>query len=83
MILDNCTALTIDGQRRIREDGAVAVLGNAIAGVGKSEALRAQFPDEPIRDLHGWVVMPGLVDWHVYPPQALLRGCGDEVPFSV
>ena len=36
-----------------------------------------------MRDLHGWLVMPGLVDGHIHLPQAMLRGCADEVPLWV
>lgn len=73
----------MDDQRRILQGGAVAVVGNTIAAVGKSDVVRSQLPDEAVRDLHGWLLMPGLVDCHVHLPQTLLRGCGDEVPLSV
>lgn len=80
MILDNCTVLTLDGDRRILTNAAVAVIGERIAAVDKSEAVRARFPTEPARDLRGWLLMPGLVDGHVHLPQTLLRGAADELP---
>lgn len=83
MLLDNCTVVTMDSERRILRDAAIVVQGNSIAAVGKSSELRPLYPAEPVRDLRGWVVTPGLIDGHVHLPQAILRGCGDEVPLWV
>jgi cytosine/adenosine deaminase-related metal-dependent hydrolase len=83
VLLDNCTVVTLDAERRVLRDAAIVVQGNSIAAVGKSRDVRPQYPDEPVRDLEGWVVTPGLVDGHVHLPQAILRGCGDEVPLWV
>lgn len=80
VIFDNCTVVTVDPRRRILRNGAVAVIGSSIAAVGDCAAVRAQFPDEPVKDLNGWLLMPGLVDGHVHLPQALLRGAADELP---
>lgn len=80
MILDNCTVVTLNERREIVTGAAVAIEGNAIAAVGKSEEVRARFPETPARDLRGWVVMPGLVDGHFHLPQTLLRGAADELP---
>ena len=73
----------MDAERRILRDAAIVIQGNSIAAVGKSSEIRPAFPDEPVRDLRGWVVTPGLVDGHIHLPQAILRGCGDEVPLWV
>ncbi len=70
----------MDQRRRILRDGAVAVVGSSIAAVGDRASVQAQFPDEPVKDLNGWLLMPGLVDGHVHLPQALLRGTADELP---
>ncbi len=83
MLLDNCTVVTMDAERRILRDAAIVVQGNSIAAVGKSGEVRPASPRSAVRDLHGWVVMPGLVDGHIHLPQAMLRGCGDEVPLWV
>jgi cytosine/adenosine deaminase-related metal-dependent hydrolase len=80
VIFDNCTVVTMDPRRRILRNAAVAVVGSSIAAVGDRAAVRAQHPDEPVKDLNGWLLMPGLVDGHVHLPQALLRGAADELP---
>jgi cytosine/adenosine deaminase-related metal-dependent hydrolase len=80
MIFDNCAVVTMDSRRRILRNAAVAVVGSSIAAVGDRATVRAEYPDEPVKDLKGWLLMPGLVDGHVHLPQALLRGAADELP---
>jgi len=80
VLFDNCVVVTMDPRRRILRNGAIAVVGSTIAAVGDRSTVRAQYPDEPVKDLKGWLVMPGLVDGHVHLPQALLRGAADELP---
>jgi cytosine/adenosine deaminase-related metal-dependent hydrolase len=83
VIYDNCTIFTMDPERRILTDAALAVEGTAIAAVGKSADVRAARPDDAVRDLNGWLVLPGLVDGHLHLPQAMLRGSADDVPLWV
>lgn len=83
MIYDNCTVITMDPERRIVTGAAVAVEGDSIAMVDKSERVREAYPEKATRDLHGWLLLPGLVDAHIHLPQAMLRGSGDEVPLWV
>jgi len=80
IVFDHAVVVTMDPERRIITDGAVAIDGSSIVDVGKSAAVTEAHPDASIRDVTGWVVMPGLVDGHVHLPQAMLRGCADEIP---
>jgi cytosine/adenosine deaminase-related metal-dependent hydrolase len=79
MIFTNGTIITMDPQRRIIADGAVAVRGDRIAAVGKTAEVLRAFPDEERLDVGGKVVMPGLIDCHVHLAQALIRGCADDL----
>jgi len=83
VIYDNCTIFTMDAERRILTGAAVAVDGTTIAAVGKSADVRAARPDDDVRDLKGWLVVPGMVDGHLHLPQAMLRGVADDVPLWV
>ena len=83
MVFDNCTVITMDPDRRIITDAALATADGSITALGKSETVRAAHPDDTVRDLQGWLVLPGLVDGHVHLPQAMLRGTADEVPLWV
>jgi len=83
VIYDNCTVFTMDPERRILVDAALAVDGTSIAAVGKSADVRAARAGDEVRDLKGWLVLPGMVDGHLHLPQAMLRGSADDVPLWV
>jgi 5-methylthioadenosine/S-adenosylhomocysteine deaminase len=67
------TVITMDPDRRILRDGAVAVLDGRIVAVDKVEHLRARYT--PTRTLGGprRFVIPGLIDCHNHVAQALVR----------
>ncbi|MGH2741898.1 MAG: amidohydrolase family protein [Thermoleophilaceae bacterium] len=72
LIIDG-TVVTMDPDRRVFRDGAVAVQGDRIAAVGAAEDVRARF--EAQRTLGGSrrIVLPGLIDCHNHLAQALVR----------
>lgn len=80
MLFENATIVTVDSERRIIRDGALAVSGARIVGVGKRDEIRRQFAHDSHRiDLKGMVVIPGLVNTHVHLTQSLIRGCVDDL----
>ncbi len=80
MLFENATIITMDGERSIIRDGALAVSGSRIAAVGKRDEIRHKFAEDQDRvDLKGMVVIPGLVNTHVHLSQALIRGCVDDM----
>lgn len=70
--------VTVDRERRIIRDGAVALKGNRIAAVGKTDELAPLFPGTDVIDARGKLVLPGLFDTHIHNVQQLGRGLGDE-----
>lgn len=54
------------GQLEIIPNGAVLIRNGIIEAVGKSDELRAAYPDEPDFDALDRVVMPGFVDPHTH-----------------
>jgi imidazolonepropionase len=54
------------GRLGIIADGAVLIRDEKIAAVGSTEELRNAYPQEPLLDAAGHVVMPGLVDPHTH-----------------
>ncbi len=80
--IEHGTVITMDGQRRILKDGAVAIRGDRIVAVDKTAALANQ-PAERTVDATGRVVLPGLVSAHCHNVQALARGLGDDVPVEL
>jgi 5-methylthioadenosine/S-adenosylhomocysteine deaminase len=72
--------ITVDPQRRIFTDGAVAIERDKIAGVGKTKDLEPQHAAaKQVIDARGMVVLPGLIDCHIHTAFQLARGLADEV----
>jgi cytosine/adenosine deaminase-related metal-dependent hydrolase len=71
--------MTVDAQRRIVRDGAVAVRGNRIVAVGESGPLQRAYTARRVIDAQGGAVHPGFVDCHVHLSQHLGRGTIPDV----
>ncbi len=54
------------GALGIIENGAVLVRDEKIEAVGATDELKAAYPDEPMLDAGGCVMMPGFVDPHTH-----------------
>jgi len=80
LLIVNGLVVTLDKQRRIIKDGAMAVEGKKIVAIGKTEEIARKYQGEKVIDADGMAVLPGLVDCHVHLAQALIRGCADDVP---
>lgn len=79
MLYTHATIITVDGNRRIINDGAIRVSGDVIADIGKSALLKEQYPDDEEYDLTGRIVIPGLISTHMHTAQTLLRGTADDL----
>jgi 5-methylthioadenosine/S-adenosylhomocysteine deaminase len=73
------TVITMAPERTIYDDGAVAVVGDRIAAVGRAVDVEAQFAAARVLEAGGGLVLPGLVDGHHHPGQFLSKGIGDDV----
>jgi 5-methylthioadenosine/S-adenosylhomocysteine deaminase len=67
-LLSGGTVITVDGQRRIYRDGAVALRGNEIVAVGKRTDLAARYEAKASRDCRNKLIMPGFVNSHLQRP---------------
>ena len=74
--------LTLDGERRIVLDGAVAIGGGRILAVGPTVDVRAAHPGVAELDASGCVVTPGFVNTHQHTTgDPLARSCvPDDLP---
>ncbi len=79
-LLVHGTVVTMDAQRRIIEDGAVAYDGDRIVGVGTTADLSAQYPGAERIDCKGRAVIPGLVDAHGHAGHSLVKTLGADTP---
>ncbi len=70
--------VTMDPHRRVIHDGAVAIRGDTIVGVGKAAALKAKFKPKHPLVLRDGVLIPGLINGHTHAAMTLFRGLGDD-----
>jgi 5-methylthioadenosine/S-adenosylhomocysteine deaminase len=80
--IEHGTVLTLDGRRRVLDDGAVGIRGDRIAAVDETRALAGQ-PAARVIDATGRLVLPGLVSAHGHNVQALARGLGGDGAIDV
>lgn len=70
--------ITVDGERRILRDAALAVKGGIFAAIGKSADIERSWSAEAYVDASDCVVTPGLIDNHLHSSFHLARGLADE-----
>src|SRR6266705_4399421 len=79
MLFIHATLITMNAEREIITDGAIAIKDQRIVAVGKTDELLARYRDETVIDVQGKLIIPGLIDTHVHVAQALIRGCADDM----
>src|SRR6202522_1844203 len=79
LVVTNGTVVTMDAQRHVIENGAVAVRGDSIVAVGPSADIAAQYDAAKIVDARGAIVMPGLINGHAHAAMSLFRGIADDL----
>jgi 5-methylthioadenosine/S-adenosylhomocysteine deaminase len=73
------TVVTMDAQRRVIEDGAVAIRGDSIVAVGPRAEIENRFEAAQTIDAHGALVLPGLINGHAHAAMSLFRGLADDL----
>ena len=67
LVIKNAWIVTMDQERRIFRDGAIAIRGDQIVGVGRSDDITRQFSArESIDGTDRFVVTPGFVNGHIH-----------------
>jgi len=69
--------ITLDADRRMIADGAMAIVGDRIALVGKSDEIENSFQADETIDGRTLIAIPGLIDANVATVQQLGRGAAD------
>ncbi len=82
LIVSGGTVVTMDAQRRIIEDGAVAVAGGRIVAVGTRAEVVGRFTAREVIDARGAAVIPGLINGHTHIPMSLFRGIADDLDLN-
>jgi 5-methylthioadenosine/S-adenosylhomocysteine deaminase len=82
LVVSSGIVVTMDGARRILQDGSVAIKGDAIVAVGPRADVEARFHGAQTIDARGRLVLPGFINGHTHVPMTLFRGLHDDVTLN-
>jgi 5-methylthioadenosine/S-adenosylhomocysteine deaminase len=84
VLITGATVVTMNARREVLRDGAVAIRGERIVGVGRSDEVRRDYIAAEIIDGARFVVTPGMVNTHIHiTGEPLTRGyVPDDTPFE-
>ena len=76
------TIVTMDAQRRVIENGAVAIKGDKIVAVGAAAEIKKAYRTTRTINAVGKVLIPGLINTHTHVPMTLFRGISDDLDLN-
>ncbi|HXL22744.1 MAG TPA: amidohydrolase [Candidatus Dormibacteraeota bacterium] len=79
LLVTGATIVTMDGERRIIENGEIAVLSDSIIGVGQAPLFPKGVIAKQKIDARGKLLLPGFINGHTHVPMTLFRGLHDDV----
>lgn len=79
LIIHGGTIVTMDGSRRVIENGSVAVKGGRVVAVGPVAELDHAYTAREVINAAGKAVIPGLINGHTHVPMTLFRGLADDL----
>ena len=71
--------ITMDAQRRVIENGAVAIKGERILAVGTKAEIDAKYQAKVRLDRPDAILSPGLINTHTHAAMSLFRGIADDL----
>jgi 5-methylthioadenosine/S-adenosylhomocysteine deaminase len=82
LIVLHGTVVTMDQQRHIVNDGAVAVQGDTIVAVDTSASIQQHFSAAKVIEAKGALLLPGLINAHTHLSMSLFRGLAEDISLS-
>ena len=79
LVVRHATVVTVDAQRRVIADGAVAIAGGRILAVGPAAEVLARYQGREVLDAGGGIVLPGMINAHTHAAMVLFRGIADDL----
>ncbi len=71
--------VTMDGARRVIENGGVAIKSGRIIAIGGTNEIDRTYAAREVVNASGKVVIPGLINGHTHVPMTLFRGLADDL----
>lgn len=82
LIMEGEVVVTMDDDRPLIDQGAVAVAAGRIVAIDSQRNLLAAYDAETLLPGDGMVLMPGLVNGHGHTAMVLFRGLADDLPLG-
>jgi cytosine/adenosine deaminase-related metal-dependent hydrolase len=76
LLITGATIITVDQDRRVISDGALAVTDGRIAAIGHRAEIEATHDATEVIDATGKVMLPGLIDVHAHAGHGLIKNMG-------
>jgi 5-methylthioadenosine/S-adenosylhomocysteine deaminase len=80
LLLTGGTVVTVDADRRVLLNGAVAIDGGRIVAVGPADEIEQQYQATKAIDCTGKAILPGLIDAHGHGGHSLIKTIGADTP---
>jgi len=80
LLIKGGTLITMDGERKVIQNGDIAVEKGMILDVGSAEAIRGKYEAKQSIDAENCAVMPGLIDSHGHAGHSMMKTIGDNHP---
>jgi 5-methylthioadenosine/S-adenosylhomocysteine deaminase len=71
--------VTMDPQRHVIENGAIAIRGERILAAGSPSEIERRYQARQRLDRPDAILAPGLIDTHTHAAMSLLRGIADDL----
>ena len=71
--------ITMDAQRRVIENGAVAIRGERVVAAGARTDIDREYQAKQRLDRPDAILSPGFINTHGHAPMVLLRGIADDL----
>ncbi|MFN7923511.1 MAG: amidohydrolase family protein [Bryobacteraceae bacterium] len=71
--------VTMDAQRRVIENGAVAIAGSKIVAAGPKAEIGRRFQAKQRLDRSNAIIAPGFINTHTHAAMSLFRGIADDM----
>lgn len=70
--------VTMDPERHVLNDAAIAIQGDTILAVGPSDQIAGQFHPKRVINAEGALILPGLINAHTHMAMSLFRGLAED-----
>jgi 5-methylthioadenosine/S-adenosylhomocysteine deaminase len=82
LIVAGGTIVTMDAQRRLIENGSIAIKGGRIVAIGERRDIIKKYQATQTIVASGKAVIPGLINTHTHIPMVLFRGIADDLDLN-